>query len=120
MGWRALRAGWHHSAIPDGAREDEGRRLDAVCAGTAGGTVLEDVHQRVRSSVRLHTRVHWVQLRVAVREQRLRSVPGLLGPMVLAPVSSLGRRLGGLPADAPQDASLAATWARVWTRARGG
>lgn len=120
MGVRLLVEGWRTTRLDDRRRAALVARLDAVSRGLAPASVLAEIHDGARSSVRLHSRVHWVELHLNWRarglEESLRQVP----PLVLAPVSSAGRRLGGLDSEAPQDPGLWVTWLRVWTRATDG
>jgi hypothetical protein len=114
MGWRELRQGWRQTGMAPPLRHELNRRLDLISNDPTLAVGLQAVHDRVRSSVRLHTRVHWIELQRSWRNEplgdRLRQLP----PFMLAPVSSVGRRLGGRAETDPADPSLAATWSRVW------
>ena len=113
MTWRALARGWRQTRMPPSERRRQVQVLREVAAGLRTPSHLDRVHATVRSSIRLHTRVHWADLRTRRRAQGVREVLHGLPPLLLAPVSSLGRRLGGVPNDAAQDPSLRATWHRV-------
>lgn len=113
MGWRDLRRNWRDTATPQRARASLMARMDHASAASTPADALQRVHDDVRSSTRLHLRVHWLEIRRAWREPGGSRVVPLLVPCVLAPLSSAGRRLGGVAHAAPQDPSLAHTWGRV-------
>ncbi|HCH64024.1 MAG: hypothetical protein CL927_02675 [Deltaproteobacteria bacterium] len=113
MGWNGLKRGWLDTQLPAATRARFEQVLRDIESGALPSEALEAVHGAVRSSLRLHTRVHWVDLRLHWRTMSLRPLVGRMGPMVFAPVSSLGRRLGGVGNQEPQDPSLWATWQRV-------
>ena len=113
MTWRALAQGWRQTRMAPAERRQQMRVLREVTSGLRAPSHLEQVHATVRSSIRLHTRVHWADLRTRSRAQGVRELLRGLPPLLLAPVSSLGRRLGGVPNEAAQDPSLKATWQRV-------
>ena len=101
---------WASSAL----EPEQYRELSARLRGEPSRSELAEIHEQVRNSVRLHTRVH---LHVVRRGGRpLREDLQELERLVAAPLSSLGRRLGGVQPGAPQDPGLLATWERA-TRA---
>ena len=115
MTLRAMVRGWHQTRMAPSERRRQQQVLREVASGVRATSHLDQVHAKVRSSIRLHARVHWVDLRTRGRAQGMREVLRGLPPLFLAPVSSLGRRLGGVPNEAAQDPSLRATWHRVMT-----
>lgn len=110
---RALVQGWHQTRMAPSERRRQQQVLREVSSGLRPTSELDQVHAKVRSSIRLHARVHWLDLRTRSRAKGIRAVISALPPLFMAPVSSLGRRLGGTPNEAVQDPSLAATWRRV-------
>ena len=114
MSWNVLRNGWKQTRLPAATRAAYLRTLQKIQSGELPSKQLDAVHGAVRSSVRLHARVHWVEMRLHWRDRSVRPMVQQVAPMVFAPVSSLGRRLGGVANDAPQDPSLLTTWQRVF------
>ena len=117
MTLRALAQGWRQTRMAPSERRHQQQVLREVSSGLRATSQLDQVHAKVRSSIRLHTRVHWVDLRTRSHAQGIREVLRGLPPLFLAPVSSLGRRLSGTPNEAAQDPSLTATWRRVMEQA---
>ena len=97
---------WRASAIPLERRTQLRRQLRV--AGDA--KALEAVHAQVRNSTRLHLAVH---LRGFRQDRDAEGTLLALEYLLAAPISSVGRRLGGCPPEAPQDAGLAVTWRRA-------
>ena len=99
---------WSESAVPrERAQEVRQRLRSGVSLSELG-----ELHEDVRNSVRLHLRVHWRIVRAGRADPLPRRLQEL-ERLIAAPLSSVGRRLGGCPPDAPQDDGLAETWARV-------
>ena len=86
--------------------------LRARLRGKPSCDVLAEVHEQVRNSVRLHTLVHVHVLR-ASHGRPIRQDLQELERLLVAPVSSVGRRLGGCLPGAPQDPGLRCTWERA-------
>jgi len=112
MGLTDLQEAWRTTRLSATRRREEASRMERVWAGDLPEQVLGDIHDHVRSSIRLHTRVHWVDLRLRWRSGQTPSTTELQ-QLVIAPLSSLGRRLAGLDASAPTDNGLWSTWRRV-------
>jgi hypothetical protein len=119
MAWKDLKTGWSHTRMSASLRQVHLHTLREIVAGKVPSSELELVHAAVRSSIRLHTRVHWLDLRLLWRARELRPMVRRLPPLLFAPISSAGRRLGAVPSDAPQDPSLVVTWRRVLRVAAG-
>jgi len=102
-----------HRWTASGLSADDRQRLAERIGAAREKSVLDAVHDEVRNSARLHS---WVHLRLVLSfgpdadGTRLVELERLLA----APVSSVGRRLGGCPPDAPQDPGLKVTWQRAF------